>query len=225
MKNPFLLILLGLAGAGKGTQGPLLATKLDAYYLVSGDLIREIYAEGPVDDFHKDLIYRYDRGIYQPDENMNRIFQIIVDRLAKQNLKNGLIVDSYPLSMTQVEHLEEMRKKFGLAEPIVIYLDISADESLRRLQNKRLVCVRCKKKYSFKPSEDLNTNCQKCDGELIARPDDKPDVVKRRFTEAKTRIEPLLKYFGEKDQVIKVNGEKSVDEVFAEIMKKLKGRI
>ncbi len=222
--KPFVVVLLGPPGSGKGTQGPLLAEKLDGTYLVAGDLIREIYKKGPIDTFHKDLIERYDRGIIQSDETMAKIFDMIIDRLSLTGIKKGLVLDAYPLSINQVPDFLKIVKKFKLSDPIVIYLDISDEEALKRLIRPRWACVDCKKKVSL-PSADPQKFCQVCEGTLVKRSDDKPDVIKNRLAQYHERLTPVLDVFKGKGQLIRLNGEHDIKEVFKDIWIHLEPRL
>lgn len=223
MKKSFVIVLLGLPGTGKGTQGHLLAKQLKAEYLVNGDYIREFYKEGPLDSQHKELITAYDKGELVKDEIVVSLFNKMVAKHAK-SFKNGVIFDAYPMSLGQAASLEEVIAKYKLAEPVVFFLNASEQEVIRRLSGGRLVCVGCKKKYGAPDDGDVVKFCHRCAGSLQHRSDDKPEIVSNRYHQYKGHIKPVLKHFKALGQLIEINAEQPIESVYAEIIYNLKSK-
>jgi len=217
-QRPFHLIILGLPGAGKGTQGKLIKERFGLSYLSTGDLIRKLCIN--TDDknpFYIKVRDRCNKGIPQPDDI---IVEIVKKKLKTIDLKKGIIFDDFPLSMPQVEDLEKIIEDFDLPCPTLLYIDVSEKEVVKRL-GKRKFCPKCNVAYYPGSPGYKSGKCSNCGGKITVREDDKPEVVERRLEEYKKRIAPIMKYYNEKDRLIKINGEQSIGKVFAEILDKL----
>ena len=219
-----LICVLGMPGSGKGTQGALLARYLKAEYLILGDYIREVYREGPIDNFHREVIENYDSGMPQTDEAIVRIFHMMIADQGKNKFANGLILDHYPLLMSQVKTVHDLSRKMKFGHPIVLYIDVSDKEIVRRLSRGRLVCLDCKKKYGAPPADEkeLIKYCQRCSGSLETRSDDKPKVILNRIRENKKHLKPVMAALKKDGCLVMINGEQLPELVFAEMINALK---
>ncbi len=216
MSQSVLLAILGLPGTGKGTQGSLLSEVLGKPYFATGDLVREIVKSRKKDRFTRSIQKRYLKGIPQPDQVINKIVKRKVESLIE---RNGLIVDAYPLSMGQVKGLEKLVRDHQIQHFWVIYLDVEQKEIIRRLSSRR-ICKKCRASIVYTGQEE---RCV-CGGKLVLRDDDKPMVVKTRIREYRKRFKHILKYYRDRSELIRINGNQSIAAVHTDIMNELRGR-
>ncbi len=199
------LVILGAQGSGKGSQSNLIAREYRLKHISTGDLVREeIEKETKEGKLIKDYS---DKGKLAPDE--------IIDKILEKNLpKDSFILDGYPRNLRQAENLEKMSKPDK-----VIFLEISEKIIFGRL-SERFQCVKCGIIYGINKKPKKQGVCDECGSRLEKRKDDEPEVVKKRIKVFYRNTLPLLKFY--KDRLIKVDGEKSVEEVFEEIKRKIK---
>ena len=205
-------------GAGKGTQKELLAKRYGLVSIVTGDLVRELRSKAETGDpLAVAVKERYDQGIPQPDEV---ILEVIRRNLAELPLEKGIIFDAFPLSLGQAQGFEEIIKEFLLPRPIVLYIKVSEDEAVERL-GKRRVCPKCKRVFYPLSPNYASGKCNVCGVDFVVRDDDKEEVVRERFKQYEERMKNLQEYYQNKDELIVINGEQTVEEVFKEILRKL----
>lgn len=203
------IILLGAPGAGKGTQ----ATKIsDAYqlpHISTGDIFREnMKNETPVGITAKFYI---DKGQLVPDEVT---CEIVEDRLAQDDCKNGYMLDGFPRTITQAEALAKIANIDA-----VINIDVELSLLMDRLCGRR-VCKNCGESYHVSTLGGA-TNCRRCGGELFQRKDDNPETVRSRLEVYKAQTAPLIDYYQRKGVLVNINGNANPEQVFAEISEKL----
>lgn len=205
-------------GAGKGTQKELLVKKYNLPSIVVGDLVRELGAKAETGDpLAIEAKERYDKGIPQPD---NIIFKILRRKLESVDLEKGIIFDAFPLSLGQAQGFEKIIREFFLPRPIALYIEISEDEAVTRL-GKRRVCPKCQRVF-YPLSPNYSTGkCDVCGVDFVIRDDDKEEVVRERFRRYDERMRNLREYYQERRELIVINGEQTVEEVFKEIIQKL----
>ena len=180
------LILLGAPGAGKGTQAEVLCKKLGIPSISTGNILRAAIKDGtPTGLKAKSYI---DAGALVPDEV---IIGIVDERLARDDCKNGYILDGVPRTIAQAEALE----KAGITFDAVVSIEISEEEILRRMSGRR-VCGACGASYNveFVPPR-VEGICDSCGGKLIQRKDDTPETVRERLKVYHTETEPLVDFY------------------------------
>lgn len=217
VKSPLILILLGKAGAGKGTQVNLLREKLGLDYIGSGDLLRE---RKKTDDFTGNKISEViDKGGIVPTPV---IFKLWMDKFESLKLNpdfNGFVFDGSPRKIREAYLLEEALGWFGwdgLAK--VLLIDVSDEEAISRTI-KRKICPKCGNIILFSKDDPNIEDCPKCGEGLVRRPDDTLEGIKNRLDWFKTEVGPVIDYYKENSKLITVNGEQSVEMVFNDIMK------
>ncbi len=216
-----LIIILGVPGSGKGTQGRKMAEKFGMAYLATGDLVREVRKRaGTGDELADQVKERYDRGRPQPD---SVIVQILHNTLKSINLDHGIIFDSFPISLGQTQELFRIVKDFGFDAPVVLFLKIDEWESVKRISNRKF-CPTCS--VAFNPGSEAYTKgeCPTDESKLITRADDNFRIVRTRMQEYSDRMEHIHEYFSHKNLIEDINGQQSIDQVFEEILLKLKLR-
>jgi len=177
------IVLIGIQGAGKSTQGNLLSEKLGVPYLSTGHIFRELSKE-------KTKLGRYvkevmNAGYLIPDR---KTVYIVAEYLKRSEYKDGYIIDGFPRTLSQVEFFKDGADK-------VIYLKVSDGQALKRL--------------SFRNGE--------------GREDENPKAVAKRIESFHKFTEPVLDYYRGKGMLIEVDGEKTIEEIYKEILKKING--
>ena len=202
------LILLGAPGAGKGSQATKIARDYEIAHISTGDALRaNIKAGTELGKFAKSYI---DKGQLVPDEVT---VEIVKQRLAKDDCKNGYLLDGFPRNTFQAEELD----KFSNVETVV-NIDVDLTKLLKRITGRR-VCP-CGESYHV---DFLNgkTTCDKCGAELYQRADDNEETVKSRLSVYENQTAPLIDYYKKAGKLLVINGDQSIDSVFDEIVNKL----
>lgn len=206
------LILLGAPGAGKGTQAEVICSKLSIPAISTGNIIREALAKGTEMGIKaKSYI---DAGRLVPDDV---VIGIIKERLAKDDCKNGFILDGFPRTIPQAEALDAM----GVVIDRVIDIEVSDEAIVNRLSGRR-VCSSCGASYHLeykKPA--VQGVCDSCGGELIQRKDDHPDTVLDRLRVYHEQTEPLKDYYSKAGLLRVVEGQEEVAQTTALTLKAL----
>lgn len=203
------IVLLGPPGAGKGTQGVVLARNYNIAHISTGDILRDAVKKGTV--LGKEAKSYMDKGELVPDEVVTGI---VVERLAKDDVKNGFILDGFPRTLKQAEDLDNELKKLSMAIDIVLYFDIPENVAIERLTGRR-VCKKCGANYHVKNMKPEKEGiCDKCGGELYQRPDDTIDTVKNRLKVYAGQTRPLIEYYTKKGSLKKVSGALDVNDLF-----------
>lgn len=203
-----IIIILGPSGSGKGTQAKILSKKLNIPHISTGDLVREAVEEGG--KLGKKIGEIMNQGILISDE---LAFNLIEERVAKDDCQNGFILDGFPRTLEQVKLLEDFIKADKIIE-----IDIPEKELIKRLTNRRQ-CPQCGAIYNLytapKPRED--ELCAQCKIKLEQRDDDKEEAIKKRLAVYEQETEPVLRHYG--DKAVKINGEQSIEKVAEDIGK------
>lgn len=205
------IIFLGPPGAGKGTQAQRICNALNIPQISTGDILRRaIKEQTPTGLKAKSYI---DAGKLVPDDV---IIDIVRDRLAQDDAKNGYILDGFPRTVPQAEALE------GIADiDAVIDLDVADEKLIDRLSGRR-VCLKCGATYHI---SRLNgkTQCDSCSDELVQRADDKAETVLNRLKVYHDQTAPLVDFYQKKGLLRVIDGDQDMDTIFASIMAIVKG--
>ncbi len=170
------LVLVGIQGAGKSTQGNMLSDALKIPYLSSGHIFREMAKDkGPLGRQLKETL---NSGALVPDK---LTLEIITEYLKKPEYANGYILDGFPRTVPQAEAFEGNVDK-------VIFIDVSDKEALWRIS-----------------------------GRVSDREDETLMAIRKRIELFHTQTEAILGYYRDRGMLIQVDGEKTVEEVYAEI--------
>ena len=195
------IILLGAPGAGKGTKAEKISEALHIPQISTGNIIREALKSGSeVGLKAKSFI---ESGKLVPDEV---VIDIIKERIAKDDCKDGFILDGFPRTIAQAEALDSM----GVSIDRVLDINVADEVIASRLSGRR-VCEACGSSYhlvSKKPA--VEGVCDKCGGTLIQRKDDHPDTVADRLKVYHEQTEPLKAYYEKKGLLRVVDGQDTV---------------
>ena len=204
---------MGLPGAGKGTQAEKIVDEYKIPHISTGDIFRAAMKNGtPMGLEAKKFI---DKGELVPDEVTNGI---VKERLAKDDVNDGYMLDGFPRNMAQAEALDEFGKELGKSLNCVINIHVDPESLMERLTG-RYICRDCGATYHkvFNPTKVEGT-CDRCGGhEFFQREDDKPETVKNRLDVNIKMNTPLLDFYKKQGLLHEVNGNQDIDKVFADI--------
>ena len=212
------LLIIGAPGAGKGTMSNLIVDYYKVVHISTGDMLRQAISENSeVGKIASDYI---NEGKLVPD---SIIQSIIVERLKKDDVKNGFLFDGYPRTVKQAESLTSILNDLGKKIDAVINLNVEYDLLVKRIEGRR-VCPKCGISYNVYFSKPKIENvCDKCSTNLIIRGDDNPESVKKRLDEFNFNTKPVIDYYKKQGVVKDVNGNFESDVTFKEIQKALEG--
>ena len=203
------IIFLGPPGAGKGTQAQRICDALKIPQISTGDILRRAIKEGTETGIKaKSFI---DAGKLVPDEV---IIDIVKERLAMDDCKDGYILDGFPRTVPQAEALST----FATIDS-VIELAVDDQVLVDRLSGRR-VCLKCGATYHVCMLNG-KTTCDKCGEELIQRNDDKAETVLSRLEVYHAQTAPLINYYGQKGLLKTIPGDQGIDGIFTAIMNAL----
>lgn len=207
------LMLMGLPGAGKGTQAEKIVDQYHIPHISTGDIFRAAMKNNtPMGIEAKSYI---DKGELVPDEVTNGI---VKERLAKDDVNDGYMLDGFPRNMAQAEALETFGAELGKPLNCVINIHVDPESLMERLTG-RYICRNCGATYHkiFNPTKVEGT-CDRCGGhEFYQREDDKPETVKNRLDVNIKMNTPLLDFYKKQGILHEVDGNQDIDKVFADI--------
>ena len=209
-----IIVLFGKPGAGKGTQAPLLAAKLNVPTLATGDVLRGAVRAGTKLGLEAKSFM--DRGDLVPD---SVILGIVAEELKKPDYARGVILDGVVRTVPQAEGLDGMLKTLGRRVDAVLVFDIENDEIVSRLST-RTVCEKCQTPYT---GREPGASCDKNDGgKLVRRKDDEPEAIRTRLRVYDEQTAPVLDWYKKNDgKVVVVNAVGAVDDITARALRAL----
>lgn len=202
-------IFLGPPGAGKGTLAAAVSALYGIPHISTGEIFRAaIKAQTPLGKKVKAII---DSGALVGDDIT---VELIRDRLAQSDAKNGFILDGFPRTINQAEQLEKIAKI-----DCAVNFDINDDAVVERLSGRR-VCRKCSHNFHvvFMPPEKENT-CTHCGGELYIRDDDKPEAIKRRLEVYRAQTAPLIDFYRSKNLLKNIDAKPATDIILTDFKK------
>ncbi|MCR5261819.1 MAG: adenylate kinase [Candidatus Gastranaerophilales bacterium] len=206
------LIMVGPPASGKGTQTKKLAEISGLKHVDTGSMLREaVAAETEAGKIAKGYM---DKGQLVPVEIVARI---IKERLAKDDCKNGFILDGFPRSLEQAEILDSILAeidKDGDADLKVVYFEIPVDNLIERIVYRRS-CPDCGAIYNVKTMTLKKEGCcDKCGAKLVQRADDNEETAKSRFNTYFEQTAPLIDLYDKRGKLVRINAAGTIDEVF-----------
>ena len=211
------IILLGAPGAGKGTQAVMLAEKKKLIQVASGDLFRKALQQET--ELGKKAKVYMEKGQLVPDEIT---IQMVLERLAEPDCKNGAILDGFPRNLKQAKALDKAMAEKSRAIDKVVYIKVSEGELLKRLSG-RWICRNCQAPYHEVDSPpEVAGKCDRCGGELYQRADDNAATVKKRLEVYFAETSLLIDYYRRAGKLLEIDGEGSTVEVNRRILTALR---
>lgn len=204
------IIIIGPQGSGKGTQADLLGPKIGAIKLSTGDLFRKhIAEETPLGRKVKDILAS---GQLVSDDITLAMVEEQLDRFASDGVQ-GVIFDGFPRTASQAQGLDALLAGRDQAIGAVIELQVPESVLIERMSGRR-VCADCGTGYNLAFQTTVRPGtCDKCGGELLQRPDDMPDAIRKRLQLYEDVTKPLLAFYGERGLVTTIDGNQDVELV------------
>ena len=189
------IVFYGPEGSGKGTQASLLAKELKIPHLVSGDLVRKYAGEdkGIMGEVCREALFK---GHYVADSEMYVLWK---QRFKEQDASEGWVLDGFPRNLTQAQFLARKVEKYGHPLDAVFFLDVTQEESMRRL---------------------LKRGRKSPDGSLH----DSPQRIKERLRRYNAGQKAVLRYYEKRGLLVHIDGQRPVAAVHLDIMRKLEAR-
>lgn len=213
MSRKLNLILLGAPGAGKGTQAEQISERYGIPAISTGAIIREEIASGsPLGETVKSYT---SQGKLVPDEV---VIDIIKNRLAKDDCRNGFILDGFPRTVPQAAALDSM----GVEITDVVSIEVADEDIMTRMSGRR-VCKKCGATYHTVYNPSPNGELCACGEPLTRRADDDPEVVKSRLTIYHEQTEPLKDFYREKGLLKLIYGQEKLEDTTALMTAALEG--
>lgn len=206
------IILMGLPGAGKGTQASKIIKKYPIPHISTGDMFRlAIKNETELGQEAKSYM---DKGELVPD---SVTVGIVKERLSQSDAKEGFLLDGFPRTVEQAEALNDIMDELGTQIDRTINVDVDEEELMNRLTGRR-ICEVCGTAYHlvFNPPKQDGI-CDLDGGKLYQREDDNPETVANRLEVNLKQTQPLLDFYKEQNVLVNVDGSKDIDDVFVEI--------
>jgi adenylate kinase len=210
--------MLGAPGAGKGTQAQRIAADYDVPHISTGDIFRRHLREET--ELGKQVQSYLNSGELVPDE---LTCSIVADRVAKDDCREGYVLDGFPRSTYQAEALTRMLRERDEQIDLAIEIEVPDEEIVERLSARRS-CASCGAVYNvkFAPPQGDAEHCDKCSGELVQRDDDKPETIRQRLRVYHETTKPVRQYYEQLGVLRSVTGSQSTpDDVFERIKKVL----
>jgi adenylate kinase len=216
MASQLNLVVLGKQGAGKGTQSHLLCERYGLIHISTGDILRAAVQNGtPLGLQVKSIL---DAGLLVSDDLVN---QLVEDRFKEPDAQPGAVLDGFPRNIDQAQALERILGDAGVK--LCIYIDLANDLVMQRLSSRR-VCQECGTTYADTDIAAISGTCEVCGGDVVQRSDDKPEAIKQRLETFERDTFPLLSFYEQRNLLVKVNGDQTVEKVAADIDVLIAGR-
>src|SRR5262245_2944289 len=206
------LVFFGAPGVGKGTQAALLQERLGLPHVSTGDMLRAAIREGTPEGRQARAIV--ERGQLVPD---TLISALVGARLAREDVGDGFILDGYPRTVGQAEHLEKVLEASGRALDAVINIAVPEGEIVERLGGRR-ACPSCGASFHLRFHPPMvEGRCDACGGRLERRADDADEVIRGRLEVYARQTAPVLEYYRRRGLLRDVDGVGRPEEVAGRI--------
>ena len=200
------IVLLGAPGAGKGTQAQKLVAEYGLAHISTGDLLRAAIKEGS--KLGKKAKGYMDEGKLVPDD---LVIDLVKERLEADDAQKGFILDGFPRHTAQAVTLDSELAEMGRTLDAALLVSVEPDVIVERLSSRR-TCRSCG--YTAPAGVD---ECPRCGGEMYQRDDDKPETIQHRLDVYQSQTAPLVEYYRGHSILKEVDGDRPVDEVYADV--------
>ena len=211
MKN---IMFIAPPAAGKGTQAELVVEKYHIPHISTGDILREISKEdSEIGEYVRETLAS---GQLVKDEIT---YQLVEDRLKKDDCKNGYIIDGFPRNLEQAYKYDEILKRLGYEVGNVILLNIDKKTLEKRITGRR-ICENCGAIYNINDPKNTpkeETVCDECGGKLYQRSDDNLESFQTRYQTYEDKTAPIIEHYREQNVLIELNGDDTVENIFKQI--------
>jgi len=205
------IIILGMPGAGKGTQAQIIEEELAIANVSTGAILREV-SKSQSDLGQKVQTY-LNSGQLVPDEI---IIEMLVERISKDDCNNGFILDGFPRNIEQAKSLDQA----GVSIDLVIYLKILEEQIIERMSGRRIHLASGRSYHTTFNPPKVDGKDDLTGEDLIQRSDDKPEVIKKRLEVYFNETEPMLDFYTNKDmKFYEIDASEPVKAVTEKILK------
>ena len=211
MKN---IMFIAPPAAGKGTQAELVVEKYHIPHISTGDILREISKEdSEIGEYVRETMAS---GKLVKDEIT---YQLIEDRLKKEDCKNGFLMDGFPRNLDQAIEYDKILKKLNYEVGNVILIDIDKEILEKRITGRRL-CEKCGAIYNINDENmtpKIESVCDDCGGKLYQRSDDNLESFQTRYQTYLEKTEPIIEHYRKQGVLKEVDGDDTVENIFNKI--------
>ncbi len=200
------IVLLGAPGAGKGTQAQRLVEEFGFAHISTGDLLRAAIKAGS--ELGQKAKGYMDAGKLVPDE---LVIDLVKERLGADDAQRGFILDGFPRNTAQAVTLDSELAAMERTLDAALLVSVEPAVIVDRLSSRR-TCRDCG--YTAPAGVDV---CPRCSGEMYQRDDDKPETIQRRLDVYESQTAPLVEYYKGHSILKEVDGDRPVDEVYADV--------
>ncbi|HDK3352799.1 TPA: adenylate kinase [Staphylococcus aureus] len=207
------IILMGLPGAGKGTQASEIVKKFPIPHISTGDMFRKAIKEET--ELGKEAKSYMDRGELVPDEVT---VGIVKERISEDDAKKGFLLDGFPRTIEQAEALNNIMSELDRNIDAVINIEVPEEELMNRLTGRR-ICELCGTTYHlvFNPPK-VEGICDIDGGKLYQREDDNPETVANRLSVNIKQSKPILDFYDQKGVLKNIDGSKDISDVTKDVI-------
>lgn len=200
------IVLLGAPGSGKGTQAALLKEMYGIAHISTGDILRQEIADETA--LGQKAAGYMKEGALVPDDV---ILEMMESRLLNPGARRGWLLDGFPRTLAQAEGLTNLTERIGQKLDAGVILNVQPETVVQRLAGRR-ICESCQSVTNVGEMRP-GGGCPVCGGKLVMRPDDEPQVVRKRIAVFEKQTRKVFDYFREHYDVIDVDASRSIDEV------------
>jgi adenylate kinase len=210
------ILIMGPAGAGKGTMSDLILKEYDIPHISTGDILRENVRNNT--EIGQEAKSYMEAGKLVPDKVINAMVE---KRLQDPDCQKGYLLDGFPRTLVQAEAFSEIADKIGKPVEAVIALEVDFEILKERITGRR-ICPKCGAIYHIKnhPSK-VEGICDECGSELQQRKDDTVEQLTVRMDEYEKSTKPVIDFYEGKGVVTHINAAQKPDVVFGEIKEAL----
>ena len=211
MKN---IMFIAPPAAGKGTQAEIITAKYNIPHISTGDILREISKEDS--EIGNYVAETMASGKLVKDEIT---YQLIEERLSRDDCKNGFIIDGFPRNLDQAIEYDKILAKLGYDIGNVFLLNIETKTLEKRITGRR-VCEECNAIYNINDTAkapQVESVCDKCGGKLYQRKDDNLESFQTRFAMYQEKTEPIIEHYRKQNVLHEIDSNHEFDEVFRQI--------
>ena len=210
------ILIMGPAGAGKGTMSELILKAYDIPHISTGDMLRENVRNNT--ELGKLAKTYMEAGKLVPDDVINAMVE---DRLQQPDCQKGYLLDGFPRTLVQAEAFTKIAEKIGKPVESVIALEVEFDTLAERITGRR-ICSKCGAIYHIMSHPPVVEGiCDVCGGELTQRKDDTIEQLKVRMDEYDSSTAPVIAFYDKLGVVSRIDGAQPREQVFAEIQEAL----
>ena len=210
------ILIMGPAGAGKGTMSDLILKEYDIPHISTGDMLRENVRKGT--DLGKEAQSYMEAGKLVPDSVINGMVE---KRLQEPDCQKGYLLDGFPRTLVQAQTFAEIADKIGKPVEAVIALEVDFEILKERITGRR-ICPKCGAIFHMKNHPPkVEGICDECGAELSQRKDDTVDQLKVRMDEYEKSTKPVIDFYEGKGVVTHIDAANKPAEVFEKIKEAL----